>query len=158
MFNVAINSPNINSTTNSHQYSCRRQFSKYTCPTCNIPYCSLTCFRSEAHSQCSETFYRKEVETGIHSEPTKSAEEKMKMLELLKRLEQQSLEEDQDLLEGNESDGDVDADLAQRIGDVDFGEQQPTNCPLQVLDVAKKFSRFCIIRCSLGNAQTRRTR
>lgn len=28
-------------------FRCRRQFSKYTCPTCNIPYCSLTCFRSE---------------------------------------------------------------------------------------------------------------
>ncbi|KAH9951173.1 hypothetical protein B0H21DRAFT_355921 [Amylocystis lapponica] len=26
---------------------CRRQFSKYSCPRCNIPYCSLTCFRSE---------------------------------------------------------------------------------------------------------------
>ena len=26
---------------------CRRQFAKYTCPTCNIPYCSLTCFRSQ---------------------------------------------------------------------------------------------------------------
>ena len=45
----------------------------------------------------------------------------MKMLQLLKRLEQQSLEEDQDLLEGNESDEDL--DLARRIGDLDFGEK-----------------------------------
>ena len=45
----------------------------------------------------------------------------MKMLQLLKRLEQQSLEEDQDLLEENESDGDD--GLARRIGDVDLGEQ-----------------------------------
>lgn len=44
----------------------------------------------------------------------------MKMLQLLKRLEQQSLE-DQDFLEENESDGDD--GLARRIGDVDFGEQ-----------------------------------
>lgn len=28
------------------QLSCRRQFSRYTCPKCNIPYCSLICFRS----------------------------------------------------------------------------------------------------------------
>lgn len=29
------------------QHSCRRQFSKYTCPKCNVPYCSLICFRSQ---------------------------------------------------------------------------------------------------------------
>ena len=45
----------------------------------------------------------------------------MKMLQLLKQLEQRSLEEDQDLLEGNESDEDL--DLARRIGDLDFGEK-----------------------------------
>lgn len=31
-------------------HSCRRQFSRYTCPRCNIPYCSLVCFRSEVGS------------------------------------------------------------------------------------------------------------
>ena len=121
MFNVTIHSTINHPFADTLVYSCRRQFSIYTCPACNIPYCSLTCFRSEAHSQCSETFYRKQVETDIHSEPSKSAEEKMKMLQLLKRLEQQSLEEDQDFLEENESDGDD--GLARRIGDVDFGEQ-----------------------------------
>lgn len=40
--------------------SCRRQFSKYTCPTCNAPYCSLPCFRSEVwhllfHFWCKAT-------------------------------------------------------------------------------------------------------
>lgn len=37
--------------TNDFNSRCRRQFSKYTCPTCNIPYCSLTCFRSEVRSK-----------------------------------------------------------------------------------------------------------
>lgn len=27
--------------------SCRRQIAKYTCPKCNLPYCSLACFRSQ---------------------------------------------------------------------------------------------------------------
>lgn len=27
--------------------SCHRQFSRYTCPECNVSYCSLMCFRSE---------------------------------------------------------------------------------------------------------------
>ena len=29
---------------------CRRQFAKYTCPTCNVPYCSLTCFGSQVRA------------------------------------------------------------------------------------------------------------
>ncbi|KAF9232594.1 hypothetical protein BU15DRAFT_54862, partial [Melanogaster broomeanus] len=103
--------------------SCRRQFSRYTCPSCNVPYCSLTCFRSEAHSQCSETFYRKEVETGIKTESSKTAEERVKILELLKRIEEQSIEEDEMVLRGSDEDEDEDEDeddLAQRLGGVDI--------------------------------------
>ncbi|TFK39930.1 hypothetical protein BDQ12DRAFT_590462, partial [Crucibulum laeve] len=101
---------------------CRRQFAKYTCPTCNVPYCSLTCFRSEAHSQCSETFYKKEVESDIRSEPSKTAEERLKMIELLKKFEEESgkdnglgdLDEDE---EGN--------DLAKRFDAVNLDELSP---------------------------------
>ncbi|KII87478.1 hypothetical protein PLICRDRAFT_664480 [Plicaturopsis crispa FD-325 SS-3] len=95
---------------------CRRQFSKYTCPTCNIGYCSLTCFRSEAHAQCSETFYRKEVESDIHSEPSKTTEERLKMMEMLKRFEQDSAEDDIDAL----ADNDDETDLSRRLANVDL--------------------------------------
>ncbi|KAG8963606.1 hypothetical protein FRC03_002801 [Tulasnella sp. 419] len=74
---------------------CRRNFAKYTCPTCNAPYCSLQCYRSESHSQCTEPFYRKQIELEIKSEPTKSVEEKRKMMELLKKFEDESLENDE---------------------------------------------------------------
>ncbi|KAF9246575.1 hypothetical protein BU15DRAFT_85322 [Melanogaster broomeanus] len=100
---------------------CRRQFSRYTCPSCNAPYCSLTCFRSEAHSHCSETFYRKEIETGIKTESSKTVEERVKMLQLLKRIEGQSAEEDEMVLWGSDEDEDEDEDdLAQRLGGVDI--------------------------------------
>ncbi|KAJ7216531.1 hypothetical protein GGX14DRAFT_441896 [Mycena pura] len=69
---------------------CRRQFSKYTCPTCNVAYCSLTCFRSQAHSKCSETFYKNELESDIRAQPSKTAQERQRMLELLKRFEEES--------------------------------------------------------------------
>ncbi|KAH7922320.1 hypothetical protein BV22DRAFT_1106691 [Leucogyrophana mollusca] len=95
---------------------CRRQFARYTCPTCNVSYCSLTCFRSEAHSQCSETFYRKEIETGINSESSKTAQERMQMLELLKRMESQASEEDNLYSE----DDDENDDLARRLANVDI--------------------------------------
>ncbi|KAM4723086.1 zinc finger HIT domain-containing protein 2 [Rhinophrynus dorsalis] len=34
---------------------------KYTCPRCNAPYCSLTCYRGPRHQVCSEDFYRESV-------------------------------------------------------------------------------------------------
>ncbi|KAJ7099714.1 hypothetical protein C8R44DRAFT_810217 [Mycena epipterygia] len=98
---------------------CRRQFSKYTCPTCNVPYCSLTCFRSEAHSQCSETFYKKEVESDIRAEPSKTAQERQRMLELLKRFEEDSAAQGD--LESFEGDGEDDeSDISRRLQSVDL--------------------------------------
>lgn len=35
-----------------------RKTSSYICPRCSINYCSLTCYRNEAHKDCSESFYR----------------------------------------------------------------------------------------------------
>ncbi|XP_056657354.1 zinc finger HIT domain-containing protein 2 [Monodelphis domestica] len=32
---------------------------RYTCPRCNVPYCSLACYR--AHGACAEAFYRDQV-------------------------------------------------------------------------------------------------
>ncbi|KAJ7294008.1 hypothetical protein C8J57DRAFT_1491353 [Mycena rebaudengoi] len=103
---------------------CRRQFSKYTCPTCNIPYCFLTCFRSEAHSQCSETFYKKEVESDIHEEPSKTAQERQQMLTLLKRFEEDStaLDNTQSLVDEAEED---DSDWARRFQNVDLESASP---------------------------------
>ncbi|KAG1764803.1 hypothetical protein EDD22DRAFT_881974 [Suillus occidentalis] len=100
---------------------CRRQFFRYTCPGCNVSYCSLTCFRSEAHSQCSETFYRKEIQTSIDTKSSKTHEEREKMLELLKRLEEQTQDEDNSSLlrDQDESDSDTN-DLASRFADVDI--------------------------------------
>ncbi|KAJ3519340.1 hypothetical protein NMY22_g13251 [Coprinellus aureogranulatus] len=103
------------STENAICKLCHRQFAKYTCPTCNVPYCSLTCFRSEAHNQCSETFYKKEIETGIHAEPSKTAQERKQILELLKRFEEESAE-DAEALDEEEDE----SDLAKRFASVDL--------------------------------------
>lgn len=35
------------------------QLARYTCPRCNVPYCSLRCYR--AHGSCAEDFYRDQV-------------------------------------------------------------------------------------------------
>ncbi|KAK7042321.1 hypothetical protein R3P38DRAFT_2889760 [Favolaschia claudopus] len=115
---------------------CRRQFSKYTCPTCNVPYCSLTCFRSSAHSQCSETFYKKEVESDIRAEPSKSASERQRMLQLLKRFEEESSTQD----ELNSEDEDEESDLARRFRNVDMESTSPDQLwTLLTADEREKF-------------------
>ncbi|GBE86234.1 hypothetical protein BKA93DRAFT_816514 [Sparassis latifolia] len=98
---------------------CRRQFARYTCPRCNIPYCSLTCFRSESHNGCSETFYRQELEADVHSSPSRTTEERLKMMELLRQFEEGAA--DADLLGETDSDNEgEDVDLVRRLGKVDL--------------------------------------
>ena len=40
---------------------CVKNWANYTCPKCNIGYCSVTCYRSEYHKNCSEQFYQTQV-------------------------------------------------------------------------------------------------
>ncbi|KAF8909308.1 hypothetical protein CPB84DRAFT_1765790 [Gymnopilus junonius] len=102
---------------------CKRQFAKYTCPTCNIPYCSLTCFRSPVHNQCSETFYKKEIETDIHSGPSKTAQEQQQMMELLRNFEEEDTSE---RFFGEEEEEDAgQSDLARRFDSVDLDSLSP---------------------------------
>lgn len=96
---------------------CRRQFSRYTCPRCNLLYCSLSCFRTEAHSQCTEPFYRDQLASDIHTEPSTSAAERKAMLELLKRFEQDSL--DDPSAQSDEDEGPVD-DLERRLAGINL--------------------------------------
>jgi hypothetical protein len=49
-------------------------------------------------------------------------EEKMKMMELLKRIEQQSQEDNLNLLDFDEENADEGGDLVQRLGGVDVGK------------------------------------
>lgn len=99
---------------------CRRQFSRYTCPKCNLLYCSLQCFRSPAHADCSEAFYRKEVEDDIRTTPSKTAEERQKMMEMLKRFEEDAANVDQDFLEDEDEDDDENDDLASKLESMDL--------------------------------------
>ncbi|PPQ91495.1 hypothetical protein CVT25_013752 [Psilocybe cyanescens] len=105
---------------------CRRQTAKYTCPTCNVPYCSLSCFRSQTHNQCSEGFYKKEIENDIHAGPSKTGDERRQMMEMLKKFEEQSSgeqpfgEEDDEDEDSNDS-----SDLAKRFETVDLDSLSP---------------------------------
>ena len=64
-------------------------------------------------------FYKRELEDEIRTQPSKSKQERQQMLEMLKRLEEDSLDDERDLLEGDEEPED---DLAQRLSNVALGK------------------------------------
>ncbi|KAJ3983473.1 hypothetical protein F5890DRAFT_1599598 [Lentinula detonsa] len=103
---------------------CRRQISRYTCPECNIPYCSSTCFKSPAHANCSESFYKKQIESDVRSDSkSKSAEERLKMMEILKRFEEDNLE--QAVGDDKEDEDEDEDDLEKRFAGIDIASTSP---------------------------------
>lgn len=62
----------------------------YTCPRCGIGYCNVDCYKSEAHLECSESFYKQCIEDELKSQE-KDAEGRKKMIEILKRVHEQDL-------------------------------------------------------------------
>jgi len=62
---------------------CTRKVSKYTCPSCNIPYCSVDCFKKH-DSGCTEKFYQKNVMEELH---VRNGDEtsKKNMIDILRR-------------------------------------------------------------------------
>ena len=75
----------------------------------------------QKHGECSESFYRKEVELDVKNAPSANVEEKRRMMELLQRFEEDSLD-DSPLLGGSDNEDDDDEDgLHHRLQNVDLG-------------------------------------
>jgi len=98
----------------------------YTCPKCNAPYCSLKCYRSPDHIQCTEAFYKqcvqeemKAISAAQNSNDKAGAEARQRTVEALKR----QLNEDVEGEEG-ELDSDDETDLSQRLAGVDLEDSQ----------------------------------
>ncbi|KAI6035863.1 hypothetical protein EDC04DRAFT_3032527, partial [Pisolithus marmoratus] len=98
---------------------CRKETSRYTCPTCNIPYCSLACFRSETHAQCSETFYRKEIASGVSLDSSKTTQEREKILGILRQLDDESLQDNGEFSHVSDDDDD-DESLEKRLAGLEI--------------------------------------
>jgi hypothetical protein len=82
-------------------YTCKKEYSKYTCPRCNLPSCSLACYKAH-NEKCTEKFYQESFMESLKTQ-TASEEDKKKMFEILKRVYTQSesdeeSEDDEDLL------------------------------------------------------------
>ena len=61
---------------------CARAKSKYTCPRCNAPYCSVACYKKHGLT-CSESFYREHVEDRLKVDKI-SEKDKAEVLRALK--------------------------------------------------------------------------
>lgn len=67
---------------------CLSKPSCYTCPRCNVPYCSLVCYRSVNHSACSEEFYKESVMQELKEMNETDSEGRRKMQDILLKLRQ----------------------------------------------------------------------
>ncbi|XP_053417005.1 zinc finger HIT domain-containing protein 2 [Nycticebus coucang] len=65
------------------------QSARYTCPRCNVPYCSLRCYR--AHGTCAENFYRDQVLGELRGRSASPS----RLASALRRLRQQRETEDE---------------------------------------------------------------
>ncbi|XP_006901513.1 PREDICTED: zinc finger HIT domain-containing protein 2 [Elephantulus edwardii] len=65
------------------------QPARYTCPRCNVPYCSLRCYR--AHGACAEDFYRDQVLGELRGRTASPS----RLASALRRLRQQRETEDE---------------------------------------------------------------
>jgi HIT zinc finger len=74
---------------------CRQCESRYKCPRCQIPYCSVACYKQHDTdgASCTELFYQDRVSTVLHYE---AKEQSKSMQQILNRCHQVTSEDDSD--------------------------------------------------------------
>ncbi|XP_076162753.1 zinc finger HIT domain-containing protein 2 [Ptiloglossa arizonensis] len=88
-----MDSPGTSATnTNNFCKLCNTRPRVYTCPRCGIAYCNVDCYKSEAHLECSESFYRQCVEEELESHGN-DPEDRKKMIEILRRVHKETLKD-----------------------------------------------------------------
>ncbi|CAB3382450.1 Hypothetical predicted protein [Cloeon dipterum] len=108
---------------------------KYVCPRCNVYYCSLDCYRSAKHANCSEQFYKEciQEEMAVDAPNPDDAKSVQQILTRLQEADQLGvdggfLEDGED--DGEESEGDSDdlasesEDLAARLAGIDLNNPE----------------------------------
>lgn len=87
--------------TKSRCRICSQHVSRYTCPRCQVPYCSVDCYRnhtatnSEDVSDCTEAFYQNRVQSIQQLETREHNEDTHKLLS--RQYEQSLVSEDDDV-------------------------------------------------------------
>ncbi|XP_073043016.1 uncharacterized protein [Primulina eburnea] len=89
---------------------CEKQFTQYTCPRCNIRYCSLQCYKSH-NPRCTESFMKENVVQELQQLQPDEASKK-KMLDILKRFHEEA---EKSCMDGDESDSFLSEETIQKI-------------------------------------------
>lgn len=100
-------------------FRCNKHVRLYTCPRCGIGYCGIECYKSDAHIDCSESFYKQCIEDELKSQE-KDPVAKQKMMNILKKIHEKDLEDD---ILGEDIDGEVsplDSDDEQEVNKTDI--------------------------------------
>lgn len=95
---------------------CNKNIKSYTCPRCGIGYCNLNCYKSEAHLECSESFYKQCVEEDLRSLENDNTA-RQKMLDILKRLHEE--DSGNDILTDSENEEKLDSDDEANLPDLE---------------------------------------
>ncbi|KAL5284871.1 ZNHIT2 family protein [Megaselia abdita] len=106
---------------------CNKNKSKYSCPKCNLLYCSLDCYKNESHSECTEEFYKKNIqeELSLRSIEDANSADKKKIYEILNRVNNEDfLYDGEDDIEDIDSDDDVDEDISVRLQGIDINDSE----------------------------------
>ena len=93
---------------------CKTKISKYTCPKCNLQYCSIDCYKGETHRPCSEVFYKEQVMRELKNMKSNDKDQKRTM-EILNRMMQC-----EDSVDHVWSDDEGIENLAKRMEDIDL--------------------------------------
>ncbi len=105
---------------------CYTTAASYTCPKCNIPFCSLDCFRSSDHEQCSAAFSSVAVRGASESIASETNDgDRRKVFDMLHRLQadETSAREGQ-LRESDSESGDTEAEAEDALRQAAFTPEQ----------------------------------
>ena len=69
---------------------------KFTCPRCSVDYCSLKCYQSPQHQDCSEMFYKECVQGELSGQQV-TQEGKQSMVDILQRMNNEDKEDPNDM-------------------------------------------------------------
>ncbi|KFB43759.1 AGAP001270-PA-like protein [Anopheles sinensis] len=112
---------------------CDKKPAKYSCPRCNVLYCSVDCYKSQQHLECSEGFFRENVvqELALRQKEDEVKESSKAMVEILRRVEladsldgeeDEALSDNPDEETPDSDDEDQDFELADRLNGVDLDD------------------------------------
>lgn len=73
---------------------CQQSHAKYTCPRCEIQYCSLPCYQRHGE-KCTENFYQRQVQEELHSTKI-SGDERKRLEKIVSQLNHLDADEDED--------------------------------------------------------------